>query len=191
MDFGRIFPVYNLSLVMRKPAFCICANKDADQLTAKLISAFGFAIRIVRFLYYLNPKFQASSHLLWLYSLVCVGPGRKPRRPFFSERGSFLVVSDFEALFELCKRSGHCGSLWVAIKWGLNLACFTLRLMHGGKTWSCEECTLWCCIYIAIVKTGKSAFSTWLSFIPVNGKIERFSVKYSSNDPRKRDCETL
>ena len=25
-------------------------------------------------LYYLNPKFQASSHLLWLYSPVCVGP---------------------------------------------------------------------------------------------------------------------
>ena len=41
-------------------------------------------------LFYLNPKFQASSHLLWLYSPVCVGPGRKPRRPVFSERGSFI-----------------------------------------------------------------------------------------------------
>ena len=39
-------------------------------------------------LYYLNLKFQASSHLMWLYSPVCVGPGRKPRRPVFSERGS-------------------------------------------------------------------------------------------------------
>ena len=36
----------------------------------------------------LNLKFQASSHLLWLYSPVCVGHGRKPRRPVFSERGS-------------------------------------------------------------------------------------------------------
>ena len=44
---------YKLSLIMRKPAFCICENKDADQLrgyqisfavTAKLISAFVFAI---------------------------------------------------------------------------------------------------------------------------------------------------
>ena len=83
----------HLSLVMRKPAFCICENKDADQLRgnreADLISAFVFATRIVQSLYFLNPKFQASGHLLWLYSLVCVGPGRKPRRPVFSERGSF------------------------------------------------------------------------------------------------------
>ena len=46
------------------------------------------AIRIVQFLYFLNPKFQASSHLLWLYSPVCVGPGWKPQRPVFSKRGS-------------------------------------------------------------------------------------------------------
>ena len=37
----------------------------------------------------LLPKFHASTHLLWLYSPVCVGPGRKPRRPVFSRRGSF------------------------------------------------------------------------------------------------------
>ena len=57
---------------MRKQG--LCANK----VTAQLISAFVFAIRIVQSLYYLHPKFQASSHLLWLYSPVCVGPGRKP-----------------------------------------------------------------------------------------------------------------
>ena len=39
-------------------------------------------------LYFLYTKFQASSHLVCLYSLVCVGPGRKPRRPVFSQRGS-------------------------------------------------------------------------------------------------------
>ena len=59
---------YKKSLVMRKPAFC--SNCAADQR-----------------LYYLNPKFQASSYLLWLYSLVCIGPGRKPQRPVFSQRG--------------------------------------------------------------------------------------------------------
>ena len=37
----------------------------------------------------LNAKFQASSHLVWLYSLVCVGPGRKPRNPVFSQRGLY------------------------------------------------------------------------------------------------------
>ena len=59
-------------------------------VTAKLISAFVFATQIVQFLYFLNLKFQASSHLLWQYSPVCVGPGRKPRRPVFSERGSYV-----------------------------------------------------------------------------------------------------
>ena len=48
------------------PVFCICENKDA--VTAKLISAFVFATPIVQSLYFLIPKFQASSHLLWLYS---------------------------------------------------------------------------------------------------------------------------
>ena len=57
-------------------------------ITVKLISAFVFATQIVQSLYFLNPKFQASSYLLWLYSPVCVGPGRKLRRPVFSERGS-------------------------------------------------------------------------------------------------------
>ena len=65
---------------MRKPAFCICENKDADQLRGNREAdhAFVFAIRIVQPLYYINPKFQASSHLLWLYSPVCVGAGREP-----------------------------------------------------------------------------------------------------------------
>ena len=53
-------------------------------VTAKLINAFVFAIRIVQFLFFLNPKFQASSVGLWLYRSVYVRPGRKPRRPVFS-----------------------------------------------------------------------------------------------------------
>ena len=57
-------------------------------VTAKLISVFVFAIWIVQYLYYLNPKFQASSYPLWLHSPVCVGPGRNSRRPVFSQRGS-------------------------------------------------------------------------------------------------------
>ena len=58
-------------------------------VTAQLISAFVIAMRIVQSLYYLNPKFQASSYLLWLYSPICVEPGQKPRRPVFSQRGSY------------------------------------------------------------------------------------------------------
>ena len=83
----------HLSLVVRKPVFAYAKTKTqiSFAVTAKLISAFVFATQIVQSLYYLNPKFQASSHHLWLYSPVCVGPGRKPRRPVFSERGSFLI----------------------------------------------------------------------------------------------------
>ena len=60
-------------------------------VTAKLICAFVFTTRIVQPLYFLNPKFQAASHLLWLSSSVCFAPGRKPRRPVFSPRGSNYV----------------------------------------------------------------------------------------------------
>ena len=67
---------------MKKAGFCICENKDA--VTAKLISAFVSATRLEQFIYFLNSKFQASSHLLWLNRPVYVGPGRKPRRPVFS-----------------------------------------------------------------------------------------------------------
>ena len=56
---GQAIPFVRCS-IMRKPTICICENKDADQL----IRAFVFTIQIVQFLYCLNPKFQASSHLL-------------------------------------------------------------------------------------------------------------------------------
>ena len=76
---------------MRKPDFAEAKTKAqiSFAVTAKLISAFVFATRIVQFLFYLNPKFQASSSFQSLYRPVCVGPGRKPRRPVFSRRGSY------------------------------------------------------------------------------------------------------
>ena len=83
-----------MSRVMRKPAFSIYAKTKPQisfTVTAKLISAFVFATKIVLSLFFLNPKFQASSHLLWLYSPVCVGSGQNPRRPVFSERGSLMT----------------------------------------------------------------------------------------------------
>ena len=81
---------FNKSLVMKKTAFCICENKDADQLhdNREADQAFVCATRIVQLLYFLNTEFNASSHRLWLYSPVCVGPGQKPRRLVFSQRGS-------------------------------------------------------------------------------------------------------
>ena len=83
-----------MSRVVRKPALCICENKAWINfgVTAKLISVFVFAIWIVQYLRFLNSNFQDSSHLLWLYSQVCVRAGLKPPRPVFSQRGIILWV---------------------------------------------------------------------------------------------------
>ena len=54
-------------------------------VTAKLISAFVFATRIVHSLFFLNPKFQASSMLLCLYRPVCARPVREPHCWFSHE----------------------------------------------------------------------------------------------------------
>ena len=75
---------------MRKPAFCIGENKDADQLRgdceADQRRCFRYTDSTIPLLS--KSEVQASNYLLWLYSPVCVGPGRKPRRPVFSQRGS-------------------------------------------------------------------------------------------------------
>ena len=60
---------------MRKTKTQISFAVTAD--TAKLISAFVFDTWIVQYLYFLNPKFPASSHMQQLYSLVCVRPGQE------------------------------------------------------------------------------------------------------------------
>ena len=71
-------------------------------VTAQLISAFVFATWIVQSLYFLYPKFRVSSYLLWLYSPVCVGPGRKPRRPVFWRRGSIGIRT--APCFQQCRQ---------------------------------------------------------------------------------------
>ena len=53
---GASFLGQKLSHSMGKTTIC--------EVTAKLISAFVFATRIVPFLYFLNLKFPASNHLL-------------------------------------------------------------------------------------------------------------------------------
>ena len=85
---------------MRKPAFCICENKDADQLRGSREADQRLCFRYTDSTIPLLPRSEilASSHLLWLYSPVCVGPGRKPRRPVFSQRGSSEVCFVFQRL---------------------------------------------------------------------------------------------
>ena len=78
---------------MRKPAFYIvCSNKYTDQLCGNrtAISAFVFTTWIVQSLYFLNPKFQASSHLLWLYN-----PDRLCRTWSETLKTGFLMIRLF------------------------------------------------------------------------------------------------
>ena len=57
---------YNRRYIVRKLDFWLCDNKGADQLRSNCEAdhAFVFATLIVQFLFFLNPKFQASSLLL-------------------------------------------------------------------------------------------------------------------------------
>ena len=79
-----------MSRLMRKPTICIGENKDADQLRGN--RDFVFATRIVQFLFYLNPKFQASSSFLCLYRPVCVGAVRKPHGWFSHEVAQLCLL---------------------------------------------------------------------------------------------------
>ena len=81
----------HLSRPMGKPTICIGEHKGADQLRGnrEADQRLCFATRIVQFLFYLTPKFQASSLLLLLYRSVCVGPGRKPHCWFSHEAAHF------------------------------------------------------------------------------------------------------
>ena len=58
----------------------------------KWSAPFVFATWIVQYLYFLNTKFQASSHLQWLYSLVWVRPGQKPHCWFFHVSAQMLLL---------------------------------------------------------------------------------------------------
>ena len=74
---------------MGKPTICIGENKDADQLRGNREAdqrlCFRYSDSTIPHLHYLNPKFQASSSFLCLYSSVCVGPVLKPHCWFSHE----------------------------------------------------------------------------------------------------------
>ena len=77
------------SHVMRKKY--IHENKGADQLCSNCAAYQNLCFRYLDSTiprYFLNPKFQASSHLLSLYSSVCVRPCWKPWRQVYSRPGS-------------------------------------------------------------------------------------------------------
>ena len=95
---------------MRKPAFCICENKEADQLHGNREADRRLCFHYMDSTIPLLSK--ASSHRVWLYNRVCVGPGRKPRRPVFSQRGSYdepfhMSCISRKPVFGISNQVGH------------------------------------------------------------------------------------
>ena len=84
-----------MSLLMRKPTICICENKDADQLRGnreadqRLCFRYTDSTSTIPLLS--KSKFPVSSHLLCLYSPVCVGPVRKPHC-WFSHKAALMIT---------------------------------------------------------------------------------------------------
>ena len=62
----QVFVMFYLGRIMRKPDFCLCENKGADQLRDQLRSncEADLTAQIAQFLFFLDLKLQACSHLL-------------------------------------------------------------------------------------------------------------------------------
>ena len=81
---------------MRKPVCGICENTGVDQprrgdRAADPRLCFRFIVRLLAHcIYFINPKLKGSSHLLWLYSPVCVGPGLTTNTGFLTTRLTLL-----------------------------------------------------------------------------------------------------
>ena len=78
----------HMSFVVRKPAFCICKNKDADQLHSNCAADQRLCFCYTDSTILLLPKSEISS---FKPSSVAVQPGLclKPRRLIFSQRSSY------------------------------------------------------------------------------------------------------
>ena len=81
-----------LSLVMRKPAFCICENKDADHLRGNREADQRLCFRYTDSTIPLLPKYEISEP----QAILCGCTARfvwdlvgNPEDRFFSQRGSF------------------------------------------------------------------------------------------------------
>ena len=80
-------------------------------MTAWPISALVFSTRIVQSLFfYLNPKPQAPSHLVWLNNSVCVGSGREPGRPVFLQQSPYVTYHE-------TKTAKTDGRTWERLDW--------------------------------------------------------------------------
>ena len=101
-------------------------------LSAQLISTFVFVTRILEFLFYLNPKFQASILLLWLYSLV---------RKYESTGRAIAVTPASASALALASASALLKMLKFLVKVFMSLYLLKLWMdqvdtLHVGRYWS-------------------------------------------------------
>ena len=76
---------HNLTRVVRKPAFCICENKDAEQLRGNREADQRLCFRYIDSTIPLLPKYEISSlfsHLVWL----CGTWSETPKTGFLTTR---------------------------------------------------------------------------------------------------------
>ena len=106
-NLSYLFPDLLIEPRHKKTGFLCMRKQRRRSASPRSFRAFVFATRIVQSLYFLILKFQASSHLVWLYSPVCVRPGRKPRRPVFSQRGTIDSENLCSSLLLLFTLSSH------------------------------------------------------------------------------------
>ena len=59
----------------------------------------------MHFLFFLNPKFSASSNLLCLYSWICVRPVRKPHNLFSHDTAQIMTQTRYELRHV---KTGYC-----------------------------------------------------------------------------------
>ena len=71
---------------MRKPAFCICEIKDADELRGDRAADQGLCFRYIDNTIPLLPKFQSSNHLLVVKPGLCRTWLETPKTGFLMTR---------------------------------------------------------------------------------------------------------
>ena len=78
---------------VRKPAFCICENKEADQVRGNREADQRLCFRyIVQSLFFLKTKFQLSSHLFGCTDWFVLDLVGKPEDRFSHNEARMLLV---------------------------------------------------------------------------------------------------
>ena len=102
------FALNHMSHAMRKPVFCICENKGADQLCVKHAADQGLCFCYIDSTIPLLPMSEIfSDRLLWLFSPICVGPGWKPRRQVFWRCGAYEILHKSCEVLHVTTSSGR------------------------------------------------------------------------------------